>query len=150
MDEMKSYLTHKIGEYKVNPRIPVVCFDFDNTLTDAKVENKEYYPPRQDIVDLFNFCKNLGYKTLILTARPRDSHLATKINARMIGANYDRIITNDYDEPVSFKRNIRQALEDQGQDIVLSVGDKIWDIKDSPHATIKINSSNYDYFIPTR
>jgi phosphoglycolate phosphatase-like HAD superfamily hydrolase len=117
---------------------PICIWDFDHTLTIAGNESKEFYPGRQEMIDLANHAANMGYRNIILTARPLESKQATIENLKQLGVFYHRVICNDNDDHPSFKRRVRQLLESSGHEIVLCVGDKMFDVKGCEDHTLPI------------
>lgn len=147
--QLHDHLTQVGLQYRTNPKIPVAIFDFDDTLVSTGGGMAEYYPPNTRIVDLAKHTRSQGIKNIILTARPMESHAATKINAGMYGIPYDRIITNDKSEPTSFKGRIRRQLEEK-HCIVLNVGDKAADLVGSRKHTATVKLPEERIFLPKK
>lgn len=105
---------------KPRPR-DAVMFDIDDTLIRV---NGEIIAP---IVALARRSKALGYKVVIITARPHwipDNVEYTKQNLRDLEIQWDRLAFCLPEEKGQVKRDI-------GYNFVLSVGDQPWDLTDS-------------------
>lgn len=98
-----------------------VMFDIDNTLLD-----RETGEPIQPMIDLLNEAKNIGYKIVILTARPDDyeNQVYTSNQLKNLGITYN---TLGYC-PAEKKSQTKQYLRNR---FVLSVGDYWTDLTDS-------------------
>jgi predicted HAD superfamily phosphohydrolase YqeG len=85
------------------------------------------YPPITQIVELVCFAKKLGYKIIILTARPKESFLSTKFNLDLYSIPYDEIYMNNKAQHISFKYNIRQTLSKTNK-VLFTIGDQVYDV----------------------
>jgi hypothetical protein len=143
-----------------------VIFDVDETLIFGDPEEKlgvremelgEHngqpvfiLPPNPPIVKILNFAKKIGYKIIILTARPAASKMATITNLDMFHIPYDFIIMNNKDQDPEFKILARRKLAKKF-DIVLTVGDQPCDVLlPGKSAVLKLPSeeSKCAYFHP--
>lgn len=105
-----------------------VMFDIDNTLIFTNGI------PNYKAIQLLNDCVKLGYRIVIITARPNIPGIMalTKIQLYMYGIYYDEL----YITPAHNKGNIKRQT---GYNYVLSVGDKDTDLTHSKY-TIKIST----------
>ena len=105
----------------------VVMFDIDYTLIFTNgVANTE-------MINLLNYCKKLGYKIIIITARPFSvvSRHFTVMQLRRYGILYDEL----YLTPAINKGNLKKQT---GYNYILSVGDQDTDLTHSMYG-IKLN-----------
>lgn len=84
-------------------------------------------PPNAPIVKICTAAKRLGFKIIILTARPASSKMATITNLDMFKIPYDFIIVNSKDSDPQFKINTRRELQSKFN-VVLTVGDQPCDV----------------------
>lgn len=91
----------------------VIVFDIDDTLLDTNTDSKkEYLEPIPHIVDIFHKAKNLGYITVVITARPPESLDISHKNLAIYNMYPDRIITSQFfGQNQDFKRVLRKNLE---------------------------------------
>ena len=61
------------------------------------------YPGIKPMVQVAQVAKKLGYKIIILTARPRESFLSTKFNLDILEIPYDEIHMINRSQTISFK-----------------------------------------------
>ena len=134
LNDVKSHIENSKN---VDKKMPVAIFDIDGTLLDDSNGLKEYYEPNREIVQIAQQCRKHGLRNIVLTARPLESRLASRINLQMHGIPYDKIITNDKNEAPTYKRKIRKELAEQYH-VVLAVGDKVHDYDGSGPETMKI------------
>jgi hypothetical protein len=86
-------------------------------------------PPNKQVVKVANVARELGFKIVCLTARPKESQLASVANLNMFNIPHDMLIMNDKDEDPFFKVRVRQKLSaPANQDIVCTIGDQFTDI----------------------
>ena len=107
-----------------------VMFDIDDTL--IFTNGKANVP----IIKLLHYAKHLGYKIIIITARPMIQATVefTKIQLNQYGIPYDALIIT----PAHNKGNIKRM---SGLNYVLSVGDMDTDLTDTQYALkIKIST----------
>lgn len=84
-------------------------------------------PRNEPIVKLAEHAKRLGYFIIVVTARPKESRLASKTNLSMFRIPYDLLVMNDGDEDPCFKINVRRRIA-QKYDVAMTVGDQITDV----------------------
>jgi len=122
---------------------PCVLFDVDETLVFGDPEEKLgvremelgdhsgqpvfILPPNPQIVKIAKEARNLGFKVIILTARPSTSKLATVTNLDMFGIPYDKVFMNDKDEDPEFKIRLRRRISEQNS-LLLTIGDQPCDV----------------------
>lgn len=99
-------------------------FDIDGTL----LTNDQ---PIQPVVDLYNFCKKLGYTVFIVTARDSDGIRETVVQLRSMGI--DGFHSVYFRSPVvwdiaKFKESSRVAIATMGYRPVICIGDTDWDM----------------------
>jgi predicted secreted acid phosphatase len=133
--------------YLINfPRVKnkkyTVIFDIDDTLvyTDHLnlFPNKKFpnnwirgymlFPEIPQIVKIIKLCKQLGFKIIIITARPYESEKSSKKNLELLGIEYDEMYHNKNYPDLNFKISLKQKLS-KTNNIILSVGDQWPDIK---------------------
>lgn len=104
-----------------------VMFDIDNTLifTNGRAN--------KPIIQLLHDCKILGYKIVIITARPQVPGILqmTKYQLRMYNIPYDHLFIT----PAENKGNLKKQT---GYNYILSVGDMDTDLTNTKYA-IKIS-----------
>jgi predicted secreted acid phosphatase len=119
-----------------------VIFDIDDTLvfTDHLniFPNKRFpnnwirgymlFPEIPQIVNIIKLCKQLGFKIIIITARPYESESSSKKNLELLGIQYDEIYHNKNYPDLNFKIQLKQKLS-KTNNIILSVGDQWPDIQ---------------------
>ncbi len=142
------YLTKIAPSYKkggVNEgKIGLVIFDLDDTLFMGDPESmigvtemslgihngQEVFilPPNKQVVSVANKARELGFKVICLTARPKESQMASVANLNMFNIPHDMLIMDELDEDPFFKIRIRRKLVKPNQHIVCTIGDQITDI----------------------
>ena len=109
------------------PFVPnqAVIFDIDDTLIDSSTHR---LIPK--VFELYQYCKNRGYNIYIITARPRVPYgiLFTLQQLHALGITGYKNIA--FRPPLElsipfYKLNARKAIADN---VVMSIGDKSWDI----------------------
>lgn len=126
-----------------NLKNPCVLFDVDETLVFGDPEEKLgvremelgerqgqpifVLPPNPQVVKIAKEARKLGYKVIVLTARPSTSKLATITNLDMFGIPYDKVFMNDKDEDPEFKIRLRRLIANQNN-LILTVGDQPADV----------------------
>ena len=119
-----------------------VIFDIDDTLVytdhfnlfpDKNFPNNwipgyMLFPGIPQIVEIVKLCKQLGFKVIILTARPYASEKSSIKNLEILNVKYDEIYHNLNYPDISFKINFKKNLS-KTNNIILSVGDQWPDIK---------------------
>jgi hypothetical protein len=105
-----------------------VMFDIDNTLIFTNGT------PNRLAIELLKDCVKLGYKIIIMTARPNIPGIMafTKYQLRTYGIYYDEL----YITPAHNKGNLKRYT---GYNYVLSVGDMHTDLTNSEYS-IKIST----------
>ena len=108
--------TQYIGQRAVS-RGDAVMFDIDDTL--IHVDGT----PIQEMIALIQTCKNLGYRIIIMTARPNvpENHTYTQMQLSDFGIPYNAV----YFVPAEQKTDIKKQT---GLKYILSVGDMETDI----------------------
>ena len=120
--EIKNILKNRVINKK-----DAVMFDIDDTLIFTNgVANTE-------MINLLNYCRKLGYKIIIITARPFSiiSRHFTMMQLRKYGILYDEL----YLTPAINKGNLKKQT---GYNYILSVGDQDTDLTHSMYG-VKIN-----------
>jgi len=119
-----------------------VIFDIDDTL--VYTDHANLYPHKifpnniipgymifpgiAQIVNIAKLCKYLGFKVIIITARPYSSEKSSIKNLELLGIKYDEIYHNNNYPDISFKINLKKKLS-KSNNIILSIGDQWPDIK---------------------
>ena len=156
LDKTKKYLvdllikTHNYS-YKLSPAI---IMDVDDTLiyTTKNPDNVKIvkinnnivflYPGIKQLVQVAQIAKKLGFKIIILTARPKESFLSTKFNLDLLKVPYDEIYMNNHNQDISFKYKIRQQLMEK-YNVLFTIGDQVGDVNGPPGLLgIKLPSLN--------
>lgn len=142
-DKTKTYLVDLlIRESNKQTSLPkAIIMDVDDTLVstiNSKVKfikiNKSVvflYPGIKPIVQVAQIAKKLGYKIIILTARPRESFLSTKFNLDILQVPYDEIHMNNNNHDISFKYKVRQQLLKRYY-VLFTIGDQVGDVNGPP------------------
>lgn len=142
-DKTKTYLVDLlIRESNKHTSLPkAIIMDVDDTLVstiNSKVKfvkiNKSVvflYPGVKPIVQVAQIAKKLGYKIIILTARPRESFLSTKFNLDILQVPYDEIHMNNNNQDISFKYKVRQQLLNRYY-VLFTIGDQVGDVNGPP------------------
>ena len=119
-----------------------VIFDIDDTLvfTDPAnlYPNKKFpmnwypgymiFPPIQQMVNICKLCYDLGFKIIIITARPYDSETSSKKNLELMGIKYHKMYHNKNYPDINFKIELKKKLA-LTNNIALSIGDQWPDIQ---------------------
>ena len=95
------------------------------------------YPPNPWISYIPAIAKQVGVDVIILTARPPTSKLATQVNLDEYGIPYDQIITASSHSRMDFKMAVKKKIARE-RDIVLMLGDNIYDVAESGPTTLAI------------
>lgn len=86
-------------------------------------------PPNEIVVQVAHEAKKLGFKIICLTARPKESQVASLANLNMFKVPYNMLVMNDKDEDPYFKVKLRKKLAlKPGQEVVCTVGDQFTDL----------------------
>jgi len=110
-----------------------VMFDIDDTLICSGDGSLN-----QPVYDLLMFSRSLGYKVIIMTARPYILGVQwyTMNQLDKFNIEYDLLVMC----PASDKTKFKKALQkERGYNFILSVGDQMTDLTDS-EANLKIES----------
>jgi len=124
-----SHIPYIEEEIKKNHRKPpLIIFDIDDTLLDTSKISKKFplFDGLYPTILFYNYVKNLGYHTLILTTRPESKRNITIENLnRLKVKNYDDIIfrTNDDISFAKHKFKNRKKLSEK-YTIIANVGDQ--------------------------
>lgn len=130
-----------VREFLINERKTqrdAVMFDIDDTLIDVDTRQTN-----QPIVDLLFYCKNLGYKVIIITARPYTKRAVenTKVELRQHRIFWDGLLFTPAEDKGFIKRNM-------GYRFVLSVGDRMTDVTESlGYIKLPDDKSNRSFFV---
>lgn len=139
------YLQKIAPQYKASGRKGLVIFDIDDTIVfgdPAEVigvkemelgrhKGQEVFilPVNQSVVKVANVARSLGFIIICLTARPKESQLASATNLNMFNVPYDKLIMNEKDQDPFFKIHVRKKLSEiEGQDVILTIGDQVFDV----------------------
>ena len=121
MDNAKQYGINILRKHSPTPN-SAVMFDIDDTLIfyDRK--------PNRPIIELARVAKIIGYKIIIITARPnsKENRSITVHELKQFNIPYDLIIYTSHHK----KTQIKQKLDNE---FILSVGDMWTDLTDSKH-----------------
>ena len=138
-DMVSKYL---INFSKINNKKNTVIFDIDDTL--VYTDNINMFPAKKfpfewlpgymifpeipQMVRIAKLCKKLGFKIIIITARPSASKKSSIKNLKLFGIEYDEIYHNDNNQGLNFKISLKRKLS-QTNNIILSIGDQWPDIQ---------------------
>ena len=128
MDDLKREGIYRLVDRKIQPN-DAVMFDIDDTLIFTDGE------PNDPIIDLLRIARHLGYKIVIITARPGLEHVIEWTIRELLSFN----ITYDYLGFTSAQTKILMKRE-LPYNFILSVGDMPTDLTGSPYA-LNISSS---------
>ena len=144
-DKTKKYLIDLLirnhNHYSKLPR--AIIMDVDDTLVMAsgpssnikflKINNNVLflYPGIKQIIQVSQVARKLGYKIIILTARPKESFLSTKFNLDVLKVPYDEIYMNNNNQNISFKYKIREQLIKK-YNVLFTIGDQVGDVNGPP------------------
>ena len=107
-----------------------VHFDIDSTLLNEdekkqyKVGDDSYLSTNNKVVKLLLVAMRLGYRIVIITARPKQSEAWTKENLKLAHIPYDDLIFSI--QKPRWKRDLSKRF---GLRFVMSVGDSIVDVQ---------------------
>jgi len=130
MDNLKEWGVRYISNRKIGPS-DAVMFDIDDTLifTDGR--------PNRPMIELLNRASYMGYKIVIITARPGLEHVIQwtirQLGEYRIGYNYLGFTSAET------KHLMKRRLP---YNFILSVGDMPTDLTESDHY---LNISSYDH-----
>lgn len=127
------YLEEEIK--KSHPTPPLILFDVDDTLLDTSKISKKFplFDGIEPSISFYQYVKNLGYHTIVLSARNENKRDITIQNLeRLKIKDYDEIILRSKEDiPFSFgqyKLNQRKKL-DEKYTIIANVGDQPTDFE---------------------
>ena len=86
------------------------------------------FPEIPQICNIAKLCKKLGFKVIIITARPYQSESSSKKNLDLLGIKYDEMCHNKNYPDLNFKINLKRKLS-KTNNIILSVGDQWPDLQ---------------------
>lgn len=121
------YLEKEITNSHSKP--PLIIFDVDDTLLDSSKISKKFplFDGIEPSILFYQYVKDLGYHTVILTARPEIKRDITIQNLeRYKIKDFDQIILRSQEDPYSFdkyKLKQRKILNDK-YTIIANVGDQ--------------------------
>lgn len=140
LNKTKKYLINYLNKNKNIAKSSAVIFDVDDTLVYTNPSGKEnvkfikfnneelfIFPEISQMTYVVKYAKKLGFKIIILTARPRTSFLSTKFNLDIYKIPYDYIYMNSENKHISFKKDVRKMLM-KNHNIIMSVGDQAHDV----------------------
>ena len=121
MEQAKQYGINILQNRVLQPN-DAVMFDIDDTLIYYDTE------PNTHIIDLLNISKVLGYKVILITARPdfEDNRQITENELKKHNIYFDLLFYTNHRN----KQNIKEQLSST---FVLSVGDMWSDLTNSLH-----------------
>ena len=133
MDTAKQYGIN-ILQHNTPTSDNAVMFDIDDTLI---FYNRK---PNKPIIELARVAKIIGYKIIIITARPnyKENRQTTVHELKQFNIPYDLVIYTSH-------QNKTQIKQKMNNDFILSVGDMWTDLTDSKH-WIKLPSSYNNEF----
>ncbi len=107
-----------------NPRQAVI-FDIDDTLIDSRT-----HTIIKPVYQLYKYCQNKGYNIYIITARPRIPYGVQLTLNQLYSLGITGFKNIAFRPPLEidvpgYKLKARKAIAD---DVIMSVGDKKWDI----------------------
>jgi predicted secreted acid phosphatase len=119
-----------------------VIFDIDDTLVYTDHANifpyKKFpnnwingymiFPPIPQIIKIIKLCYKLGFKIIIITARPYESESSSKKNLEIFNIKYHEMYHNHNYPDLNFKIDLKKKLSKKNS-IILSVGDQWPDIQ---------------------
>jgi hypothetical protein len=123
MDALKSWGMYYLDLYRPVAKNHAVMFDIDDTLIRAS-DGMVMFP----MVDVLLHAKSIGYKVILITARPRlqDVIEYTKDQMRDLGIPYDELGFCNAEDKGKLKLHL-------GYHFVLSVGDMWTDLTHTRH-----------------
>jgi len=108
--------------------------------SNGKLVDVFFLPVNVSIVKIATVAKQLGFTVYCMTARPKESELASIVNLKMFQIPCDKLIMNEKVEDPFFKVRVRRKINEiPNTDIVLTVGDQTNDVYlPSKSAVIKL------------
>ena len=148
----KSVVIFDVDETAINNYGLAKQMDFGYVYDLNKQWNKELKAPAiKQTQDLYYYLLDKGFKIIFLTGRNTNEYEVTYKNLIKDGyKGFDTLITQRKDEqnlsPSEFKSKKRTELNNEGYNIVGSVGDQ-WSDLEGPYTGIKIKLPNFLYEI---
>lgn len=142
MNNIYTLLYNYLINFPKTGRKYTVIFDIDDTLvyTDHAnlFPNKKFpnhwipgymvFPAIPQMVRIIQLCKKLGFKVIIITARPYESESSSKKNLEILDVKYDEMYHNKNYPDINFKIALKKKLSTKNN-IILSVGDQWPDLQ---------------------
>lgn len=142
LNEIKDLLYKYLIYFPKTGKKYTVIFDIDDTLVYTDHQNlfplKKFpnnwipgymlFPGIPQIVEIIRLCKKLGFKVIIITARPYQSESSSKKNLEILNISYDEMYHNKNYPDINFKIGLKQKLS-KTNNIILSVGDQWPDLQ---------------------
>ena len=142
LNEIQDLLYNYLIHFPKTGKKYTVIFDIDDTLvyTDHQnlFPNKKFpnkwvpgymvFPGIPQMVEIARLCKKLGFKVIIITARPYQSESSSKKNLEILNISYDEMYHNDKYPDINFKIGLKEKLS-KTHNIILSVGDQWPDLQ---------------------
>jgi predicted secreted acid phosphatase len=129
-ETLLSHIPYLEKEIKTHPnKPPLIIFDVDDTLLNTSKISKKFplFDGIEPSILFYQYVRDLGYHTIILTARPESKREITIQNLQRYKVkDYDQIIFRNRDDPYSFgkyKLQQRKKLNDT-YTIIANVGDQ--------------------------
>lgn len=155
------------SSYYPLPTNAAVTFDIDDTALSTLPLSQEYnfgyhkkqfhaymkqknLPPITPILDLYNYLKKLGIKTIFVTGRDQNLYMSTYKNLIDAGfKDFELLILRPPDTKnmgfAEYKNWVRKELTNRGYTIIGSVGDQEGDISGNDAGNIRVKLPNYIY-----
>lgn len=142
LNEIQYLLHNYLINFPKTGKKYTVIFDIDDTLVytdhqnlfpnrkfpDNLIPGYMIFPGIQQMVEIIHLCKKLGFKVIIITARPYQSESSSKKNLEILNISYDEMYHNKNYPDINFKIGLKQKLS-KTNNIILSVGDQWPDLQ---------------------
>jgi predicted secreted acid phosphatase len=130
-----SYITSQLEnllEFDFSPNKAII-FDIDGTLINVDEENWRDHIPIPPIYHFYKYCMNKGLNIFIVTARSgheENMHYTGDKMVNHLNLDFEKIFFRppNISDISDFKQNCRNHIKSQGFNVVMSIGDNIWDI----------------------
>lgn len=121
--------------FLLKPTLPpnsAIVFDIDDTLLDSITGKR-----MEDVLNIYSFAKVLKLYIILITARSDNNMIATDNQLKQNNISYTRLYfrknkTNKKDitarDLYEYKLEARKDAMQRGYNIIMSVGDKPWDV----------------------
>ena len=142
LNEIRDLLYNYLINFPKTGKKYTVIFDIDDTL--VYTDNQNLFPKKNfpnnvipgymifpgipQIIEIIYLCKKLGFKIIIITARPYQSESSSKKNLEILNISYDEMYHNKNYPDINFKIGLKQKLS-KTNNIILSVGDQWPDLQ---------------------